>query len=202
MARYTGPKRKLSRREGIALFAKDEKALTLKGAVPPGMHTQKSRRKVSDYGIQLREKQKAKRIYGILEKQFRRYIQKAFRQGAQRGNVLFQLLELRLDNAIFRLGFTPSRMMSRQLVSHGHILVNGKKVDIPSYSLKASDVVALTSKALAIPAVKKRMEETKNEKLPDWLERKAGAGKIVRVPEREEIEAPITDQLIIEYYSR
>ncbi len=157
---------------------------------------------MSEYGSQLREKQKLKRIFGVLERQFRGYIKKSLRKGAQRGEVLLQLLEQRLDNVLFRLGFTPSRMMARQLVSHGHVLVNGQKVNIPSYSLRMGDVVTLTSKALAIPAVKKSMEMTKNEALPVWLERKGGAGRVLKLPEREEIDIPVSEQLIVEYYSR
>lgn len=202
MARYTGPKRRLSRREGVALFPKDEKALERKGAMPPGQHGQRGKRKTSEYGLQLREKQKAKRIYGILERQFRLYFAKASKQKGVTGETLLRLLETRLDNVLYRLGFAPSRQMARQLVAHGHVLVSGKKINIPSYQTKPGEVISFKGKALEIPAVRKELAETKNENLPQWLEKKAAVGRIVRLPQKEDIEVPISEELIVEHYSR
>ncbi|MBI2334823.1 30S ribosomal protein S4 [Candidatus Daviesbacteria bacterium] len=192
MARYTGPKRRLSRREGIALFAKDAKALERKGAVPPGQHGLGRRRRVSEYGLELREKQKAKRFYGILEKQFNRYFQKAAKVKGATGLSLMQLLELRLDNVVYRLGFAKSRAQARQVVSHGHVTVEGKKVNIPSCQVKVGQTIALLPK----------LGDNTPTTLPEWLERKATLGKVLRLPGREEMEQAIDEQLIVEYYSR
>lgn len=192
MARYTGPKRRLSRREGITLFAKDAKALERKGAVPPGQHGLGRRRRVSEYGLELREKQKAKRFYGILERQFKLYFQKATKVKGATGLALIRLLETRLDNVVYRLGFAKSRAQARQLVSHGHIMVDGKKVNIPSYQIKVEQTIALLPK----------LGDNTPTTLPGWLERKATLGKVLRLPEREEMEQAIDEQLIVEYYSR
>ncbi|MBI3109744.1 30S ribosomal protein S4 [Candidatus Daviesbacteria bacterium] len=200
MARYTGPKRRLSRREGIALFAKDAKALERKGAVPPGQHGLGRRRRVSEYGLELREKQKAKRFYGILEKQFKRYFQKAAKVKGATGLSLIRLLETRLDNTVYRLGFAKSRAQARQLVSHGHVTVEGKKVNIPSYQIKVGQTIALLPKLSDNTQVLKNLAD--QETLPGWLERKATLGKVLRLPEREEMEQAIDEQLIVEYYSR
>lgn len=154
MARYTGPKDRLSRREGFDLFGKGAKLTRL--SVPPGVHGPKgAARQPSQYGRQLREKQKVRRIYGVMERQFRKYINQALRSRGNTGEVLLILLEKRLDNIVFRLGFTPTRMMARQLVSHRHVLVNDMKVNIPSYQVKKGDVIMLTAKALEMPPVKK-----------------------------------------------
>ncbi len=192
MARYTGPKRRLSRREGIALFAKDVKALERKGAVPPGQHGLGRRRRVSEYGLELREKQKAKRFYGILEKQFKLYFQKATKVKGATGLSLIRLLETRLDNVVYRLGFAKSRAQARQMVSHGHIMVDGKKVNIPSCQIKIEQTIALLPKLL----------DNTPTTLPGWLDRKATVGKVLRLPERDEMEQAIDEQLIVEYYSR
>lgn len=207
MARYTGPKFRLDRREGTNLMLKGKRSasakhpLNKKGAVPPGQHGPKSGvRKVSDYGFQLREKQKVKRIYGILEKQFRRYYEKAAKKKGATGETLLQLLESRLDNVVYRLGLTNSRAQARQLTSHGHVLVNGKKVNIPSYAVQVGDVISLKDKANSFIFVKEASSE--EEKLPEWLERKALVGKVVRLPEREEIAAEVNEQAIVEFYSR
>jgi len=159
------------------------------------------RRRLSEYGVQLREKQKAKRTYGVLERQFRRYFKKAFKKRGVTGEALLQLLESRLDNVVYRLGFVPSRSVARQLVRHGHILVDGKKVDIPSYQVKPGQVINLNPKAMKIEVVKKSLAEKKKE-IPSWLQKKAAVGKIIRLPTREEIGADIAEQLIVEYYSR
>lgn len=200
MARYTGPKRRLSRREGTALFAKDMPFLERKGAVPPGQRGTKSRKKVSEYGIQLREKQKAKRIYGVLERQFAKYYGLASKSKGNRGEALLQNLERRLDNVVYRLGFAPSRAFARQLVSHGHISVDGKKVTIPSYQVKVGSTVAILGKMLDNTQVKKSLESSKT--LLGWLGRKATVGKVLRMPKREEMELGINEQLIMEFYSR
>lgn len=192
MARYTGPKRRLSRREGIALFAKDAKALERKGAVPPGQHGLGRRRRVSEYGLELREKQKAKRFYGILERQFKLYFQKAAKVKGATGLALIRLLETRLDNVVYRLGFAKSRAQARQMVSHGHIMVDGKKVNIPSCQIKIEQTIALLPKLLDNTPIT----------LPGWLDRKATVGKVLRLPQREEMEQAIDEQLIVEYYSR
>jgi len=200
MARYTGPKRRLSRREGMALFAKDVKALERKGAVAPGQHGARMRRRVSEYGLQLREKQKTKRMYGILEKQFKGYVQKASKFKGATGLALLELLETRLDNVVYRLGFSTSRSGARQLVSHGHIRVDDKRVAIPSYKVKAGQIVAISDKLRDNTQVKKSLDESLT--LPEWLERKATIGKVLRIPSRDEMEQSIDEQLIVEYYSR
>lgn len=199
MARYKGPKDRLSRREGFDLFGKGAKLTRL--TVPPGQHGPKGTRRRSQYGRQLREKQKVKRLYGILEKQFKKYINQATGIKGNTGEVLLCLLEKRLDNVVYRLGFTPTRAAARQLVSHKHVLVNGKKLNIPSYQVKPGDTIILSAKAMEIPAIEKLLE-VKNPKVPEWLERKAAAGKVKREPKREDIVEPITEQDIVEFYSR
>lgn len=200
MARYTGPKRKLSRREGVALFAKDAAFLERKGAVPPGQHGTRRARKLSEYGLQLREKQKAKRMYGILEKQFTKYYKTASKKKGNRGEALMGLLETRLDNVVFRLGFVSSRAAARQLVSHGHASVDNKKMNIPSFQVKPGSTVAILGKMLDNTQVRKSLENPQT--LPGWLEKKAAVGKVLRMPVREEMEPGINEHLIVEYYSR
>ena len=199
MAKYVGPKDRLSRRENFDIFSAGAKLTRLN--VPPGVHGPKGLRGASQYGRQLREKQKVKRIYGILEKQFRRYVEDALRTKGNTGETILMNLEKRLDNVVFRLGFAPSRPASRQMVSHGHVLVNGKKVNIPSYKLVIGDTVSIDSKAFAIPEGKKATEE-KDIKIPAWLERKALVGKVSALPKREDITEPISEQDIVEFYSR
>lgn len=201
MARYTGPKRRLSRRVGIPLFGKDEKFLSLKGAVPPGQHGV-SRRKKSEFGLQLAEKQKAKWMYGILERQFRRYIDGATKVKGATGEALLQRLETRLDNLVFRLGFAKSRNQARQFVSHGKVTVNGNKVSIPSYEVRAGDELSLKKDMFENPQVKESLEAVKPADLPKWLRRTGVTGKLVSVPSREEITTPIDEQMIVEFYSR
>lgn len=200
MGRYTGPKRRLSKREGVALFAKDLKALERKGAVPPGMRGTKSRRRFSEYGVQLREKQKAKRLFGLNERQFRRvYLECSKRKGAT-GLSMLEILESRLDNIIYRLGLAKSRFEARQMVSHGHIRVDNKKVNIPSFRVKTNQIVAISPGFVDNTQVKKNL--AKSEDVPAWLERKATVGKIIRKPIRDEMEKIINEQLIVEFYSR
>ncbi len=199
MAKYVGPKDRLSRREAFDIFSAGAKLTRLN--VPPGVHGPKGVGKTSQYGKQLREKQKVRRIYGVLEKQFRRYVTEAFKTKGNTGEALLVSLERRLDNVIYRLNFAPSRPSARQIVSHGHVLVNGKKVNIPSFSLKVGDTVALDSKAAAIPEIKKALE-LKDMKIPSWLERKALVGKVSALPKREDITEPLSEQDIVEFYSR
>ncbi|MBI2022298.1 30S ribosomal protein S4 [Candidatus Daviesbacteria bacterium] len=201
MSRYTGPKRRLSRREGIALTTKDAKFIERKGAVPPGQRGTRTRiKRLSEFGLQLREKQKAKRIYGLTEKQFRNTFTEAAKSKGATGQKLLELLETRLDNLVYKLGFALSRAGARQTVSHGHIRVDNKKVTIPSFKVKVNSVVAISPKFVDNIQVKKSLEA--NPTLPDWLERKATVGKVLRAPNREEMEQSVSEQLIVEYYSR
>jgi len=199
MAKYVGPKDRLSRREGFDIFSAGAKLTRLQ--VPPGVHGPKGTRGSSQYGRQLREKQKVKRIYGILEKQFRKYVEDAFRAKGNTGEAILISLEKRLDNVVFRLGFAPSRPAARQMVSHRHVLVNGKKVNIPSYKLVVGDTVSIDAKAFAIPEVK-RAVENEDAKLPGWLVKKALVGKVSALPRREDITEPISEMDIVEFYSR
>ncbi len=208
MARYTGPDCRQCRREGIKLFLKGERCYTPKCAVdrrpsPPGMHPA-SRRKPSEFGIQLREKQKARRIYGILEGQFRRTFERAERMKGVTGENLLQLLERRLDNVVYRLGLGSSRTEARQLVRHGHFTVNGGKVNIPSYIVKEGDVVAVRESSKNSPRIKELTALAAARAIPGWLSHDPGALKaqVVRRPVREEIDGHIQEHLIVELYSR
>src|SRR3989344_2552794 len=182
MARYTGPKHKLCRAEGTALCGLPTCPVIRKNAGPPGQHSQKGRRKLSEYGIQLREKQKVKRIYGIFDRQFEKYFNLASRKKAATGDALLNILETRLDNVVYRLNLAKTRYQSRQLVSHGHVKVNEKRVTIPSYNVKIGDIVTLSEKASNLDFIKKLQEETKNSILPLWLEKKATVGKVKSMP--------------------
>lgn len=200
MARYTKAKDRLSRRENFDLFNKGAKLTRL--SQTPGMHGPKGQMKAqSQYGRQLREKQKVKRMYGILERQFANYMTAALKSRGNSAEALFSLLESRLDNVVFRLGFAKSRPQARQLVSHRHILVNGKRVNIPSYQLKVGDTVALHQSAMEVPNVQKLLAE-KEPVIPGWLLRKAGAGKVDRIVKRDDIKEFINESDIIEFYSR
>ncbi len=199
MGKYTGPKDRLSRREGFDLFGAGAKLTRI--AVPPGVHGPKGTRTSSRYGRQLREKQKTKRIYGVLERQFRKYVEIALKSKGNTGERLLSLLERRLDNVVYRLGFAPSRPAARQMVSHGHVRVDGKKVNIPSYQVKPGETVGILAKAMEIPTVKKLLSE-KGYKVPTWLVRRAAVGKVNREPKREDVIEPISEQDIVEFYSR
>lgn len=206
MARYTGPKNRLARREGIDLGmktvgTKSHATLLRRLNVPPGIHGPKGRSKQSGYGQQLREKQKVKRMYGLLERQFRKNFNQAKKWKGNTGEKLLEFLERRLDNVVYRLGLAPTRASARQFVSHGHVMVDGKKVSIPSYSALSGEVITLSGKGLEIPAVKKLMED-KMIKVPEWLERKGPVGRVVRFPIRSDVSEDINEQLIVEYYSR
>jgi small subunit ribosomal protein S4 len=208
MARYTGSVCRLCRREGIKLYLKGERCYTDKCAIDrrayaPGQHGQ-ARKKVSEYGVQLREKQKARRVYGVLEKQFRSYYEEASRRTGITGETLLQILESRLDNVVYRLGFGASRPEARQIVKHGHILINGKRVDIPSYMTKPGDVISFGDKSLESPRVKELLEAAESKAVVTWLERDLNtkSARIVRVPARDEIDVPVAEQMIVELYSR
>jgi small subunit ribosomal protein S4 len=208
MARYTGPKFKLDRREGMNLFLKGKRSssgkhpIDKKGAVPPGQHGQRAlRRKKSDFSLQLREKQKVKRMYGVLERQFKKYFNEAAKEKGNTGVALLRTLETRLDNVIYKLGFAPSRAAARQLVNHGHVRVNVRKVSIPSFNVKPGDVVTLSEKVQKLPSVAESLK-MREDQAPLWLKRQALVGKVARLPEAEDLEAIANEQLIVEYYSR
>ena len=203
MARYTGPKTRISRRFGVALFG-PSKALERKN-YGPGMHGPKgSRRKQSDYAIALAEKQKLRYQYGVLERQFRRYFTIASTRRGVTGEILLQLLETRLDNVIYRLGFANSRSAARQMVSHGHVQVNGRKVDVSSFNVKAGDAITVKDKPQSRRLAAKNIELTQITPVPDWLsvEKEQFSGKVSRIPTREEIAPIVNEQLIVELYSR
>lgn len=208
MARYTESVCRLCRRENLKLFLKGERCYTDKCAIerrnyPPGQHGQ-GRQKFSEYSIQLREKQKVKRMYGLLEKQFRRTFAEAARTKGITGETLLVLLERRLDNVAYRLGFASSRAEARTLVRHGHVLVNGKKVNIPSYTVRAGDVVSVAESSRQIGRVLSSMEGAQRRGVPDWAEvdRDAFSGKIKILPTRSDITMPINEKLIVELYSK
>lgn len=202
MARYTGPKHKLARREGVNILEKSSGSLERRLNILPGIQSRRGgRRKPSEYGMQLREKQKLKRSYGLLEKQFRKYVEMAQKSRENTDEMLIQLLEGRLDNVVYRLGFANSRNMARQFVSHGHVIVDGKKVTIPSYNVKLGQKVTLAKKLLQNEILKNHIEETASNLLP-YLERKDTVGKLSKKPTREEVPNPADYQLVIEFYSR
>lgn len=208
MARYTGSVCRQCRREGTKLFLKGDRCYTEKCAVtkrhtPPGMHGQ-GRKKQSEYGIQLREKQKVRRAYGVLESQFRKYYETAANMRGVTGENMLALLERRLDNVAYRLCFGDSRPMARQMVTHGHIRVNGKKVDIASYMVKLGDVISIREKSADCEYYKALKEQGAARSIPKWLELDAEklTGKVVALPQRDDIDLTIEEHLIVEYYSR
>jgi len=197
---------RLCRASGEKLFLKGGRCVTKcpidrKGAVPPGQHGAKRKRKLSDYGVRLAEKQKLKRIYAVSESHLKKYFGEARKVREATGEAIFQVLESRLDNLIYRLGFSSSRRFARQLVSHGHVLVDGKTVNIPSFKVKPNQVISLDGVAMNMVEVKKLLEK-KDLTLPAWLERKGAAGRLLRLPQRNEIETNVSEQLIVEYYSK
>ncbi|MBO8437961.1 MAG: 30S ribosomal protein S4 [Bacteroidetes bacterium] len=201
MARYTGPKSKIARKFGEAIFGAD-KVLSKKN-YPPGQHGQNKRRKTSEYGTQLAEKQKAKYTYGVLERQFRNLFDKASRTKGITGVVLLQLLEARLDNVVYRLGIAPSRSAARQLVSHRHIVVDGKVVNIPSFSVKPGQIVGVREKSKSLENITDALAGFNHSKYP-WIEwdETSKSGKLLHLPEREDIPENIKEQLIVELYSK
>lgn len=209
MARYTGAVCRLCRREGMKLFLKGERCYTDKCAiekrnVPPGQHGKGRKAKLMGYGLQLREKQKVKRIYGVLESQFRRYFEAADRQRGITGETLLQLLERRLDNVIYRLGLATSRSQARQLVRHGHFQINGRRVNVPSYSVRVGEVVSVKDSSAKTASIQYAIEEVKGRGIPEWLEFNGEtlAGRIASLPTREQINLPVQEQLIVELYSK
>ena len=209
MARYTGSVCRICRRENLKLFLKGDRCYSDKCAFdrrgyPPGQHGQGRRRKVSDYGIQLREKQKVKRMYGLSEKQFRLFFKRADRQKGITGTNLLVLLERRLDNVVYRLGFVNSRAQGRHFVLHNHFLVNGKRVNIPSYQIGVDDVVEVGEKSRKIKSIEDALEAVVRRGLPQWLdlEKDNYKGVIKSFPVREDISMPIQEQLIVELYSK
>lgn len=202
MARYTGPKHKLARREGVNILEKASGSLERRLNVLPGIQSRRGgRRKTSEYGLQLREKQQLKRSYGLLEKQFRKYVEMAEKSQESTDEMLIQLLEGRLDNLVYRLGFAKSRNMARQFVSHGHVLVDGKKVTIPSYNVKVGQKISLSPKLLKNEVLKLHVDESASNLL-SYVERKDTIGKLAKKPTREEVPNPADYQLVIEFYSR
>ncbi len=206
--RYTGPVCRLCRREGVKLYLKGDKCYTDKcpvqrRAYPPGQHGQ-SRKKLSEYGLQLRMKQRLRRIYGVSERQLENYYDAAARKRGITGEILLQTLEMRLDNVIYRFGLGASRPQARQLVMHGHVTVNGKKVDIPSYQVRVGDVIAIRESSRNLDVIKVNAEAASGRALPEWLEFDAEKleGSIKAVPAREQIDIPVEEHLVVEYYSR
>ena len=209
MGRHTGPVERLSRREGVELFLKGERALNGKSALerrgptPPGQHGNARRRRPSVYSDQLRQKQRLKRYYGVRERQLRRYVREAARRREGRmGDHLLTLLERRLDNVVYRLGFATTRAQARQFVTHGHVLVDGRKVDIPSYTLRPGQELAIRAGSPIIPAVEAALDLS--GAMPGWLEAdvEARSGRVLREPVRGEIPTPVEEQLIVEYFAR
>ncbi|MCL2626475.1 MAG: 30S ribosomal protein S4 [Cystobacterineae bacterium] len=208
MARYIGSVCRICRRENLKMYLKGDRCYTDKCAIarrayPPGQHGQ-GRMKFSNYGVQLREKQKVKRMYGLLEKQFRGYYHRAEAAKGKTGELLLQLLELRLDNVVYRLGFADTRSEARQLVRHGHFWVNGKRVDIPSYAVKVGSVVEVGQKAKEMVRIQEAVETVDRRGIPQWLEmdKTALKGTVKAHPNREDLTMPIQEQLIVELYSK
>jgi len=209
MAKYTDSVCRLCRREGQKLFLKGDRCYSTKCAIDrrqyaPGMHGQSRGKKPSDFSIQLREKQKVRRIYGVLEKQFHRYFVIANRQKGMTGENLLRLLERRLDNVVYRLGFAASRPEARQVVNHGHITVNGRRVDIPSYLVNTGEVISIKEQSRDINRMKEMIETLKDRAVPQWLSLDVNnvTGTVVNLPAREDIQIPIEEHLIVEKYSR
>lgn len=202
MARYTGPRVRISRRFGVPIFG-SSKYLERKN-YPPGMHGPKSRRKHTEYALGLIEKQKLRYFYGLQEKQFHGIYQRALRQRGITGETMLQILETRLDNVIYHLGFANTRAGARQMVTHGHVLVNGRKVSIPSYSLRVNDVVEIRNTNVSRQMATRGMEISTSRNVPDWLNLDKGAfkGTILRVPSRDDIQPIANDQAVVEFYSR
>ena len=209
MAVYHDARCRMCRREGIKLMLKGERCMTDKCAVerrayPPGEHGKGRRVKETNYGLQLREKQKARRIYGVLERQFRNYFHKAERGKGVTGETLLQMLEMRVDNILYRLGLAPSRSAGRQIVRHGHVTVNGRKVSIPSYVTRPGDVVQIREKSRELVVIAGTLEKRKGQSVPEWLEldSQARSGRVLQAQSRQAIPVPVTEQLIVELYSK
>ena len=209
MGRYIGPVCRLCRREGVKLYLKGERCYSPKCAMerrpyPPGQHGQKRARRPSDYAVRLREKQKLRRIYGISERQFRNLFEEASKKKGVTGSVFLGLLESRLDNVVYRLGFAVSRRQARQLVRHGHITENGRRVDLPSYRVRPGDEIAVAEKSRNLELIRQNLEAMKGRKVGPWLslDVEGMKGKFLRLPDREDLALPVNEQLVIEFYSR
>lgn len=206
MGRYIGPKCRLCRREGEKLFLKGARCFTSKCAIevrnyPPGMHAPK---KISEYGEQLREKQKLRRMYGIMERPFRNYFHKAAMKKGVTGELLLQYLETRLDSVVYNLGLASSRALARQIVRHGHVTVNGKKVNIPSFNVKVGNVIGVRAKDKSRKILEENLKSTEDKQVPSWLkfDKKALQAEVVKIPERSEIQVPVNENVIVELYSK
>lgn len=209
MARYTDPNCRLCRRERQKLFLKGTKCFTEKCPVerrgfPPGQHGQSRRTKISEYGVQLREKQKVRRTYGLMERQFRNYFERARKQTGRTGEALVKLLERRFDNVIYRMGLAPSRKAARQMITHGHFMVNNRSVDIPSYLLKAGDVVQVRERSKKLDVIHSSMKRMKDTTMLPWLslDKASMSGTFLTVPERADVPLNADEQLIVELYSK
>lgn len=200
MARAGEPRHKVSRRFGIDIYGTGGAALQKRLGTPPGGVAGRRRRKPSEYSLQLHEKQKVKAIYGVTEAQFRHYYTEASRRPGLTGENLLQLLERRLDNVVYRLSFGRTRPMARQIVNHGHVLVNGRRVDIPSYLVRPGEVVSLDETAAHIPTIIEELES--HRPVPPWLERQDTTARVLRLPSREDVDMPISEELIVAFYSR
>jgi len=202
MARYTGPRVRISRRFGVPIFG-PTKYLERRN-YGPGVHGPKSRRKVSDYGLGLMEKQKLRYYYGLMERQFRRVYERALRTRGVTGEIMLQILETRLDNVVYHLGFAPTRPAARQMVTHGHIQVNGRKVTVPSFALKVNDVVEVRPHNVSRQMATRALEAAGSRTVPDWLSlnKDAFKGTVMRLPSREEIQPIANEQAVVEFYSR
>jgi small subunit ribosomal protein S4 len=208
VARYIGALCRICRREGDKLFLKGDRCYSEKCAVerrkyPPGQHGQ-GYRKLSDYGIQLREKQKVRKMFGLLERQFRKYFYEAERKKGITGEVLLQLIESRLDTMTFRMGFAPNRRRARQMVKHGHIIVNGRQVNLPAYKIKEGDMIEVKEPSRNIPEVIDSLSKSQHRGIPGWVEVDGAnfRGKVLHIPSRDEIQLPVQEQLIVELYSK
>lgn len=214
MARYTGPVCRICRREGLKLYLKGERCLGPKCPIvqrqparnfPPGQHGQKRTRRPSEYGLQLREKQKIRKMYGVMERQFRRHFDEAARRGGVTGENLLQILEMRLDNVVYRLGFADSRKQARQIVRHGHFTVDGRKTNIPSFIVQPEDVIAVRAQSRDREYFKVVAETWGSKQIPDWLTRDLTtlSGRVISAPTPDQIERPpLNEQLVVEFYSR
>lgn len=202
MARYTGPRVRISRRFGVPIFGPSK--YLERRAYPPGMHGPKSRRKFTEYGLGLIEKQKLRYYYGLLERQFRGVYEKAIRRRGVTGEQMLQILETRLDNVVYQLGFAPTRAAARQMVGHGHVQVNGRKVNIASYALRVNDVITVKSSNVSRQMATKSFESSTSRAVPDWLalSKDEFKGVVMRIPTRDEIQPIANEQAVVEFYSR
>ncbi|MBU2632569.1 30S ribosomal protein S4 [Patescibacteria group bacterium] len=201
MARYTGPKHKLARRVGINLLDKTSNSLQRRLNIPPGVHGRKRKKRLSEYGLQMREKQKAKIMYGVLERQLKTIVQTVKKRKGETGEMILGSLETRLDNMVYRLGLAKTRYMARQMVTHGHVLVADKKINVPSYRAKIGEKISISDKMKKNSSISESMEDKENNIMP-FLKKNKFEGELTRMPKRDDLEVPFDLQMIIEYYSR